>query len=244
MYLLNGEAPFRKRAACQKIGNKELRRILRKATHKIRERRYHTAQELLDELIPYAMMEENLNYRSIIVTPGKPVQISANPTIFPLIGKGLQGAVFKLTEDRCVKIYAKRRDCSREAAVLTNIGHSRFIPQVYEIGPNYIIMEYLTGPSLEDTLKSSGILSPFLAEKIVALLKEQEKLNFKRIDFSLRHCIFDQEGNLKMIDHVNSFRFIRKRPKRLLKDLKQLGQLQDFLDYVKQHEPDLLMNWT
>jgi RIO-like serine/threonine protein kinase len=184
------------------------------------------------------------DFTQIVVTPGKPVQVQTNPTAYPLIGKGLQGAVFKLSEDRCVKIYSKQIYCLREKQVLQQTGEkTAILPEVYEAGENYIIMEYLTGPSLQEYLEKSKIISEDLTIEIINLIKELRSLQFMRIDFSLRHTIYDKNGKLKIIDHVNSFKIQRSFPKRLFKDLKQLGLLVTFLEHVNNQEPDLYEQW-
>lgn len=184
------------------------------------------------------------DFTQIIVTPGKPVEVLANPTTYPLIGKGLQGAVFKIADDRCVKIYSKEKFFLREKKVLEQIGvKSAIVPEIYEAGENYIIMEYLNGPSLQEYLEKSGEMSEALAIEIIDLIKELKSLQFMRIDFSLRHTIYDKSGKLKIIDHVNSFRIQRSFPKRLFKDLKQLGLLVPFLEHVNNLEPDFYEQW-
>jgi RIO-like serine/threonine protein kinase len=184
------------------------------------------------------------DFTQIIVTPGKPVEVLANPTTYPLIGIGLQGAVFKLADDRCVKIYSKEKFFLREKKVLEQIGvKSAIVPEIYEAGENYIIMEYLNGPSLQEYLEKSGEMSEALAIEIIDLIKELKSLQFLRIDFSLRHTIYDKSGKLKIIDHVNSFRIQRSFPKRLFKDLKQLGLLAPFLEHVNNLEPDFYEQW-
>jgi hypothetical protein len=46
------------------------------------------------------------DFKTIIVSSGKKaVTIVDNPTSYPMIGKGKQGAVFKLSPDCCVKIF-------------------------------------------------------------------------------------------------------------------------------------------
>jgi RIO-like serine/threonine protein kinase len=184
------------------------------------------------------------DYTQIVVTPGRPVQVQINPTDYPLIGKGLQGAVFKLSDDRCVKIYSKQIYCLREKHVLQHIGEkTAILPEVYEAGENYIIMEYLTGPSLQEFLEKSKEISEELTIEIINLIKELRSLQFMRIDFSLRHTIYNKNGKLKIIDHVNSFKIHRSFPKRLFKDLKQLGLLATFLEHVKNQEPDIYEQW-
>jgi len=184
------------------------------------------------------------DFTQIVVTPGKPVQVPINPTSYPLIGKGLQGAVFKLSDDRVVKIYSKKIYCLREKLVLEQVGEkSTIIPAVYESGENYIIMEYLNGPSLQEYLEESNMISEELTREILNLIIELKSLQFTRIDFSLRHIIFDKEDKLKIIDHVNSFRIQRTYPKRLFKDLKQLGLLTSFFDHVSHLEPEYYEQW-
>ncbi|MEH7500891.1 AarF/UbiB family protein [Neobacillus drentensis] len=184
------------------------------------------------------------DFTQIVVTPGKPVQVKTNPTTYPLIGKGLQGAVFRLSEDRCVKIYSKEIYCLREKLVLKQVGEkSAIVPEVYEAGENYIIMEYLNGPSLQEYLKKSGVISEAIAIEIIDLIKELRSLQFMRIDFSLRHIFYDKNGKLKIIDHVNSFRIQRSFPKRLFKDLKQLGLLTSFLEHVNNTDSDFYEQW-
>jgi len=184
------------------------------------------------------------DFTQIVVMPGKPVQVQINPTDYPLIGKGLQGAVFKLSDDRCVKIYSKQIYCLREKQVLKQIGEkTAILPEVYEAGENYILMEYLTGPSLQEYLEKSTGISEELTIEIINLIKEIRSLQFMRIDFSLRHAIYDKNGKLKIIDHVNSFKIHRSFPKRLFKDLKQLGLLATFLEHVKIQEPDIYEQW-
>jgi len=184
------------------------------------------------------------DFSQIIVIPGKPVQVLTNPTTYGLIGKGLQGAVFKLSDDRCIKIYSKKVYCRREKLVFQEVGQKSMIfPEVYESGENFIIMEYLNGPSLEEYLQKSETISEELTREILNLITELKRLQFMRIDFSLRHTIFDKHGKLKIIDHVNSFKIQRSYPKRLLKDLKQLGLLTSFLENVNNQAPEFYEQW-
>ncbi|MEH7075504.1 AarF/UbiB family protein [Neobacillus drentensis] len=184
------------------------------------------------------------DFTQIEVIAGKPVQVRSNPTPYPLIGKGLQGAVFKLSDDRCVKIYSKKIYCRRENLVLQEFSQKSVIfPEVYESGEKYIIMEYLNGPTLQEYLQESETLPEDVAKEIFHLITELKRLRFMRIDFSLRHTIFNKHGKLKIIDHVNSFKIQRSYPKRLFKDLKQLGLLTSFLEIVNKLAPESYEQW-
>ncbi|MEH7305059.1 serine/threonine-protein kinase [Neobacillus drentensis] len=53
LYLLTGQAPYRKKHACEKITNQDLQKVLRKATKRNKKKRFQSAQELIDALIPF-----------------------------------------------------------------------------------------------------------------------------------------------------------------------------------------------
>jgi RIO-like serine/threonine protein kinase len=183
------------------------------------------------------------NFPFIKVAPGRPVQIIENSMNYPLIGKGLQGAVFKLNNQQCVKVYSRMTFCKREKRAYENVNASLIFPRIYETGRNYIILEYIDGPSVEEHLITNKSITETLAEKLLHVIEEMERLNFPRVDFSLRHCLFDIEGNLKLIDLVNSFKVNRKVPTRLFKDLKRLGLLNAFLDYIRKLRPEYYQKW-
>ncbi|MEH7082976.1 serine/threonine-protein kinase [Neobacillus drentensis] len=54
LYLLTGQAPFNKKQACEQIINQDLQKILRKATRKNKKKRFQSAQELIDALLPFS----------------------------------------------------------------------------------------------------------------------------------------------------------------------------------------------
>lgn len=97
------------------------------------------------------------DFTSICVEKGEKVEVVHNPTSYPLIGRGKQGAVFKISSDRCVKIYAKKKNVLNESKVLKAAQESPIVPKLYEVGTNYIVMEYIEGPSLTKYLKSEGV---------------------------------------------------------------------------------------
>ena len=73
--------------------------------------------------------------------------------------KGYQGAVYRIAEDKCVKIYGNTEHCKQETEVLLKGQNLPFIPKVYETGSNYVVMEYLLGPNLNAYLKKQSQLS-------------------------------------------------------------------------------------
>jgi serine/threonine protein kinase len=54
LYLLNGSVPIRKKDACEQISNKCLQNVLRRATGKSKSKRFQTAQEFIEALLPFS----------------------------------------------------------------------------------------------------------------------------------------------------------------------------------------------
>lgn len=182
------------------------------------------------------------DFKSIIVAPGNTVSVS-NPTLYPLIGRGSQGAVFRLTDISCVKIYAREAIAKLEAEAYEKGKGSSFVPALYETGPNYMIIEYVKGRPLDEYLKSHGNITGELTQKLLSLLDEMKRFGFPRIDCQLRHILLTNEGGLKLIDLAHSFKLIKKRPSRLFKDLGKLHLLEEFAKHVEKLNPELYVSW-
>lgn len=164
--------------------------------------------------------------------------------IYPLIGEGNQGAVFLLTHDRCIKIYKRKHYAKRELRALSIGQSSSIVPRLYKSGTHYIIMEYLHGPTLAEYLSKKSYLSEGVAKEILFLLGEMNRLKFTRVDAALRHIYVMKNGKLKVIDLVNSYKKVRSKPTHLLKGLKNLGMLSEFLSHLEKLNPTLYKQWT
>jgi serine/threonine protein kinase len=166
-----------------------------------------------------------------------------NPTNYALIGQGAQGAVFKISGNQCVKIYASNEFTEREYSSYQAAKHSQLTPKIYEKGPNYIIMEYLSGHSLDNYLRGMGMLPKNVTKLILNVLREMKRLHFTRIDFFLRHIFIDGNYQVKIIDLVNSYTIRDSFPTLLFGNLKELGLLKAFLQQVKELDPKIYLKW-
>ncbi|MGB3259726.1 AarF/UbiB family protein [Paenisporosarcina sp.] len=166
-----------------------------------------------------------------------------NPTHYELIGKGVQGAVFKISEDRCIKMYAKERHCLRESQALIAGQDSSIIPTVFEVGSNYIVMEYIKGQPLKDYLVSNSSIPVPVVNQLVFVFKEMKRIGFSRIDASIRHFIVTDDGEIKVVDHVNSLKIKREWPIKCFRALTKLKLLDSFLYQLKVMEPELFEEW-
>ncbi|MDM5224419.1 serine/threonine protein kinase [Peribacillus sp. NJ11] len=186
------------------------------------------------------------DFSSITVTRrGKEEELVVNnPTSYPLIGKGIQGAVFKLTEDRCVKIFLKPKNVKKEKEAMIKGQGLPFMPKFFESGPNYIIMEYIDGPSLRDYLKEQGTISESITQQLVNMKKEMNRLGFTNLDRCVtRHIFVDNQHVLRVVDHANSYDW-KPIPVRLLDSLSELGLIDPFLRQVKVLDSELYSEWN
>lgn len=183
------------------------------------------------------------NFKTITVTKGEKSLEIHNPTTFSLIGMGAQGAVFKLSEDKCVKIYSDPVQAKMEEEALEAGKHLPFMPLVYDTGLNYIVMEYFNAPTLKEYLRNCTYIPDSIVKKLLYILKELKQAKFTMIDAPLRHIFVVGNEELKVIDHVNSFKRMHPVPLKLLRDLKIILLKDSFLNQVKKLEPDTFNEW-
>ncbi|MDQ0339020.1 putative Ser/Thr protein kinase [Caldalkalibacillus uzonensis] len=174
---------------------------------------------------------------------GGKVKVVKNPTPYELIGQGMQGAVFKLSNKICVKIYPEKKHRIWEEEVLREAQKSPFFPKLYDSGANYIVMEYVEGIPLGDYLKNKRTMPRELTKQIITLHKEMERLKFTDYDIYLRHFIVTNNKTIKVIDHVKSFKRNRPQPERLVKGLSKLGLLRSFSSQVKEIDYKTYTKW-
>ncbi|MBD0381588.1 serine/threonine protein kinase [Paenibacillus sedimenti] len=185
------------------------------------------------KLIKFKKIKEN----------GKNKIVIHNPTKLIMIGRGVQGAVFKLSEDRCVKIYVKRSDAAKEGDALKAAKKLPFVPRLYEVGSNYVIMEYLVGPNLKDHLKETKSISESITKQIIMIRKQLKRIGFIRIKTTLTHFIVTKGNVLKSIDHVDGLTMNDPYNPTMFLELKELGLLNTFLEQAMKIDPDSYDDW-
>ncbi|HEX2955076.1 MAG TPA: hypothetical protein VHR47_13985 [Bacillota bacterium] len=158
------------------------------------------------------------------------------------IGEGIQGKVYLIDAERCVKIYKKTKYFHRELECLKMGAGEAFFPKIIEVGDEFIIREYIPGLELNKHLKNHP-LTATIAQQLLDLFHCLERLHFRRLDVRLDHIILTPEGNLRLIDPANLMHMREDYPKRMLKGLDEVGCRDEFLAYVDVREPKLAMLW-
>lgn len=162
---------------------------------------------------------------------------------YEMIGKGADGRVFRLTSDRCIKVFYKEQTKALELNAIQVGQSSRIIPRLYEEGSNYIVMEYVRGISLPQFLKKEKQLPEPIVKKILNMLVEMKKVGFTRIDTEVRHILFNENMEIKVIDLKRAFGSDRPIPTKLFKGIKKRGYSEELMKHVKNIDPALYKVW-
>ncbi|UQD51113.1 hypothetical protein C0971_03015 [Bacillus methanolicus] len=166
-----------------------------------------------------------------------------NTSLLEMIGKGRQGAVFKINEQACMKVYGEVEDCAREYYALSLGKNTDLLPKVYCKGKNFIVMEMVYGVDLREYLQSNP-LTKELSYKLIQMLITFQKIGYERIDHHKRQIYLQEDGSLKVIDvgrtvwRNRTYPYPRKLLQSLGTEYKAL-----FLEHVKELAPKLYDEW-
>lgn len=162
---------------------------------------------------------------------------------YPLIGIGGHGAVFKIDAQRCIKVYAKEEYAEIEKHSYMKAAGSPIMPILYDTGPGYLVIEYITGPNLKDYLLGKAFMPPAIAQELVNMLLEMERLGFLRKDESLRHILLDNNCRIKIIDHFYAYSQYDPIPLKMFRQLDEIGMLESFIIEGSSIAPELFSSY-
>ena len=180
------------------------------------------------------------DYKQISVTLNDNGRLDIeNPDGLPLIGLGGHGAVFKLDEQRCIKIYTSEEIAENEKQAYLNTLGSPIMPILYEIGDKYLIIEYINGLNLKDFLLLKGKMPQAIVQELVNMFFEMDRLCFLRRDESLRHVLVNENEKIKIIDHCYAFSLYNPIPAKMFKQLEEINMLEAFIQKGSKIAPSL-----
>lgn len=159
-----------------------------------------------------------------------------------MIGRGHEGKVYLLPNDRVIKVFHNPSSCARQVAILLNAQNSRFFPTVFDYDSHSIIMSFVYGSTLSVYLKHNTI-TKHLSLELVQLIIEFKKLHFTRLDMRLGHIFLQPDERIKAIDPRGSYEKKRPYPRSMLKGLRKAGELENFLNYIRYDYPDYYHYW-
>lgn len=115
-----------------------------------------------------------------------------NTNQLQLLGKGTQGRVYKIDEEKCIKVFKRKNYCENEVFTLLISQNDSHFPKLYSYGDNYIIRELIKGIELDKYLLNNS-LTPILSNKILELYDAMYRIGFSRLDTALFHIFITDD---------------------------------------------------
>ena len=115
-----------------------------------------------------------------------------NTNQLQLLGKGTQGRVYKIDEEKCIKVFKRKNYCENEVFTLLISQNDSHFPKLYSYGDNYIIRELIKGIELDKYLLNNS-LTPILSNKIFELYDAMSRIGFSRFDTALFHIFITDD---------------------------------------------------
>ncbi|NFU86376.1 protein kinase [Clostridium sporogenes] len=159
------------------------------------------------------------------------------------LGSGHNGIVYLLPDKKAIKIFKEKKVCKKEREILQKTNTSKYFPKVYDYGDYFILREYIRGERLDHYIKQNGIKKR-LTHNIIKLIKEFERLKFKKLDIRCKDIYVDKKCKLRIIDPKNNYSKTVIYPRHLMKGLNKLKVLDEFLLQVKKEDQKYYDLWS
>lgn len=158
------------------------------------------------------------------------------------LGQGNNGIVYELPENKAVKIFLSKKVCNDEGSILLKTNGSKYFPKLYKKGSYYIVRDKVEGERMDKYIKMYG-LNRELVEKIYKLLLEFKKLKFKKMDIRCKDILISKNKTLMIIDPKKAYDRKVDYPRHLMKGLKRLGVLEEFLSEIERINSKKAEEW-
>ena len=158
------------------------------------------------------------------------------------LGQGNNGVVYKLPENKIIKLFADKNICKEEGDILYRANGSRFFPKLYKRGDLYIVRDMVEGTQLDKYIKKQG-LSREVSENIYYLLMEFKRLKFSKIDTRCKDIYVMNNKKVMLIDPKKCYSRKISYPRHLMKGLLKLKVLDEFLYYISNIDEKKSLQW-
>lgn len=158
------------------------------------------------------------------------------------LGQGNNGIVYKLPDNKVIKLFVQEKVCRDEASILIKTRKSKYFPKMYSKGDLYIVREMVNGIQLDKYIKRYG-LDAEICKNLYKLLKEFRKLKFTKIDARCKDIFVLKNKKIMIIDPKKYYKREIDYPRHLMKGLNKLGMLEFFLDNIREIDKDIVDKW-
>ncbi len=158
------------------------------------------------------------------------------------IGKGNNGVVYRIDAHKIIKIFNDKKVCETEYDILKASSKCVSFPQVFEYGDYFIVREFVDGIRLDKHLNHNP-LNYELVYNLVKLIKNFEKLNYKKLDIRCKDLYVQEDFSIKVIDPKNNFDKIMPYPQHLMRGIYKRDSIGEFFFYLRRIDIKLYESW-
>lgn len=158
------------------------------------------------------------------------------------LGQGNNGIVYELPGNKVIKIFLTKKVCDDEGGILHRTNGSKYFPRLYKRGKMYVVRSIVDGERLDDYIKKNG-LSKSLIKKIYNLLLEFKRLKFTKLDTRCKDIFVSENERIMIIDPKKAYSRKVDYPRHLMKGLKRIGVLDDFLEGIEEIDNKKASQW-
>ena len=159
-----------------------------------------------------------------------------------LLGEGHNGIVYEVPGNKAVKIFTDKNVCKSEADILYKVKKSKYFPKIYKSGEYYILREMINGKRLDHYIQQNG-LSQQLIYNLYRLFNEFKSLKFTKLDARCRDIYVSKNERVRVIDPKQCYSRKVNYPRHLMKGLKRLDVLDEFLLEVNRINSKKAKEW-
>jgi predicted Ser/Thr protein kinase len=159
-----------------------------------------------------------------------------------LLGSGTQGKVYKIDDERCIKVFKSKKQCREELTTLVMAHGDGHFPELYHYGENYIVREYINGTELDNYLLSNKLTQELIA-KLIELYEAMVNVGYRRLDAAIFHIFITEAGQLKLIDTAKAMKKKTQIPHLLISGIERLGYREELFNFLRINRPELYTLW-
>ena len=158
------------------------------------------------------------------------------------LGQGNNGIVYKLPENKVIKLFIEEKVWYDEAYILTKTSESIYFPKLCQNGRLYIVREMINGVQLDKYIKRNGI-NEEIVKSIYLLTEEFKRLHFTKIDTRCKDLYLLDDFKIRVIDPKKCYRRKVDYPRHLMKGLLKYGVLDEFFFFMRGIDEELCEEW-
>lgn len=120
-----------------------------------------------------------------------------------LVGVGRSAYVFKLPQtNKAMKVFFPKfiHLTKEESEIYKILQHISYYPTIYEVGPNYLVIDYIEGSTLFECLTKGIHLSNEIVKEIDKALQLARQEGLNPSDIHLRNILLTPDKKVKIID--------------------------------------------